>query len=353
MSLKERIKRTEEELEKTPVNKGTEAHIGRLKARIARLKHQEETKKGSGKGLSYAVKKSGDATVLIVGFPSVGKSTLLNKLTNAQSKVGSFDFTTLDVVPGVLNYRGAKIQLFDIPGLVEGAAEGKGRGKEVLSVVRTADLVLVMIDARHPEQLETIEKELEKAGIRLNQKPPRIDLEKHKTGKLVVKSLVKNNLDTSLVKQVCQEMGFNSGQVVLREKVSVDELVDVLAGNRVYLPGITVVNKTDLEKPNLKGLHISAREENNLNRVKEVIYKKLDFMRVYLKEIGKEPDKEEPMIVTSGSTVGGVATRIHGEVGDRLKYARIWGPSAKFEGQKVGDSHVLEDKDVVELHIER
>ncbi len=345
--LENKIREAEEELAKTPVNKGTEKHIARLKARIARMK--KAMKKKGGRGFSYAVKKTGDATVLIVGFPSVGKSTLLNRLTNAKSKVGAFDFTTLNVIPGVLIYKGTRIQLLDVPGVVEGASEGRGRGREIFSVVRTADLVLIVVDAQHPEQLSIIKKEMYKAGIRLNQEPPKVDVKKE-AGRLTVRSLVKDNLSHSVVKEICKEFGFHSGELVLREKVTTDELIDVLVGNRVYLPAVVVINKMDLvkEKPNIEGIPISAERGEGIEKVKKTIYEKLEFIRVYLKKIGKEPDTN-PLIIKSGSRVYDVAKRIHEKL--EIEYARIWGPSAKFPGQRVGAEHLLKDKDVVELHM--
>ena len=114
-SKQDKIKELEEELRKTKYNKKTQHHIGKLKAKIARLKEDIEVKKkGKGKSEGYSVKKSGDATVIMIGFPSVGKSTILNALTNARSKVAAYDFTTLDVIPGLLEYKQAKIQLLEI-----------------------------------------------------------------------------------------------------------------------------------------------------------------------------------------------------------------------------------------------
>ncbi|TKX52408.1 GTP-binding protein, partial [Halorubrum sp. SS7] len=118
MGLEEEIEDLREEIAETPYNKSTEAHIGRLKAKLAEKKEKLENQSSAGGGHGYAVEKHGDATVALVGFPSVGKSTLINALTNADSEVGSYEFTTLDVNPGMLQYRGANIQILDVPGLI-------------------------------------------------------------------------------------------------------------------------------------------------------------------------------------------------------------------------------------------
>ena len=127
-TIEDAIKEVEAEIAKTQVNKHTEYHIGKLKAKIARLKDEQEKRRatsGGGGGKGYSVKKSGNATVALVGFPSVGKSTLLNRLTGAESEVGAYDFTTIDVVPGIMEYNSAKIQILDLPGLIRDAS---GRG---------------------------------------------------------------------------------------------------------------------------------------------------------------------------------------------------------------------------------
>src|SRR5512137_2685378 len=161
-SLEEQIKELEDELTKTPYNKATSKHIGRIKAKIARLKDDAVNRamKSGGGGEGYSVKKSGDATVVLVGFPSTGKSTLLNTLTGTESEVAAYAFTTLTVVPGALEYKGARIQLLDIPGLIAGAAMGKGRGKEVIGVVRGADFIVVLVDVFNEAHVDVLLREL-------------------------------------------------------------------------------------------------------------------------------------------------------------------------------------------------
>ena len=180
MTLDEEIKAIAEEISTTKYNKATEGHIGRLKSKIAKLK-DEVQKRASSKsgGEGFAVKKSGDASVVLVGFPSVGKSTLLNSLTGTtQSAVAAYEFTTLDVVPGALEYRGATIQILDVPGLVRGAASGRGRGKEVIAVVRNADLAVIMLDVFQLVHYDVLVQELYEAGIRINTRPPDITIRK-------------------------------------------------------------------------------------------------------------------------------------------------------------------------------
>ena len=140
-SIPQRIKELEAELSKTKYNKRTQGHIGLVKAKIALLKEKQITRrKGKGKTEGYTVRKTGDGTVIIVGFPSVGKSTLLNKISNAQSQVAAYAFTTLTCIPGMLNHKGAKIQVLDVPGIITGTASERDRGKEMLSVAINSDL---------------------------------------------------------------------------------------------------------------------------------------------------------------------------------------------------------------------
>src|SRR3989338_6202147 len=187
----EKIKEFEAELAKTKYNKRTQFHIGLVKAKIAKLKEKEAARgKGGGGSEGFTVRKSGDATVVLLGFPSVGKSTLLNSLTNANSPVGAYAFTTVSVIPGLLEYNHAKIQILDVPGIVYGAASGKGRGKEVLQVIRNADLILIIIDVFHPEHHQALLNEVYETGVRLNQEKPDVKITKKSRGGILVGNTV-------------------------------------------------------------------------------------------------------------------------------------------------------------------
>ena len=359
-TLEEQIQAIEDEIQRTPYNKATQHHIGKLKAKLARLKEELESRrmKAGGGGRGYAVRKSGNATVGLVGFPSVGKSTLLNQITDATSRVGDYDFTTLEVIPGVLEHNGAKIQILDMPGLIRGASKGKGRGREVLSVARSCDLILLMIDV-FETNVGLLAEELRQGGIRLNERPPDVVLAKSNRGGLTVSHTVPlTKLDVETARDICREWGFLNGTVVVRDDITEEQLIDVLASNRVYVPSFVIVNKIDLVSeeylhalgamwPGWKLVPISATRGWGLGRIKEEIYGALRFMRLFLKPQGKEADLSEPLIVKEGSSVGMVCDAIHRDWRRRFRYANVWGPSAAFPGQRVGLDHVLVETDVL------
>lgn len=362
-SIQEQLQEIEDEIRKTQYNKATSHHIGRLKAKMARIRDEIEKKasaKGGGEG--YSVKKSGDGTVTLVGFPSVGKSTLLNQVTGAKSEVAAYAFTTLTVVPGVLEYKGAIIQFLDVPGLVKGAASGRGRGKEVIAVIRNSDMVVFLLDVFQPKHYDVLMDELYQAGIRVDQVPPDVVVKKRDRGGVEINSTVELDLDEETIKAVLDEYKIHNAHVLIRENITVDQLIDVVIGNRSYVSSLIAVNKVDLAYPELineckkmypGAIYMSAHLGINIETFKESIYDRLGFIRVYLKPQGQAADMEEPMIVMDGTTIGDICDRLHRDFRRKFRYAQVWGPSAKHPGQRLGLDHYLEDEDIVTVIIQK
>ena len=363
MGIPEKIKAIQDEMARTQINKATEHHLGLLKAKIAKLKREQEdkdTKKSSAKTDGFDVRRTGDATIVFIGLPSVGKSTLLNKLTGAKSTVGAFQFTTLTVVPGMMEYRGAKIQVLDLPGIIKGASSGKGLGKRILSVARSADLVLLVLDVFQPYHEDVLVNELGNIGIRLNQLPPNITIEKASMGGIAVAQQVKlTKITERHLKDILHLYGIVSARVVIREDISSEQLSDHIAGNISYSKSLTILNKIDLVDKNfLKELktkiktnviEVSANSDINIELLKGKIYEKLSFIRIYMRPKGGETDFKEPLIAREGDTVEDICNKLHRRMKREFRYGMVWGKSVKFGGQRVGLSHILQDEDVLTI----
>lgn len=347
--IEEQIKNIEKEIRDTPYHKATEHYIGKLRAKLSKLKDKDidSQTKGKGGGKRYAIKHHGDATVVLVGPPSVGKSTLLNKLTNAKSKVAPYLFTTVTVIPGMMDYKDAKIQILDVPGLIEGAEEGKGRGREVLSVIRGADLIIMMTDTKRIAALKRISNTLERNGIRINIVRPNVVLEKKLKGGITIHTNINQGYSKETVKNIANEMGIKNAEIILKEKISIDSLIDALSSSRVYIPAFYLVNKIDQHKKTIKSnvdyLTISAEKEINLDNLKEKIWENLAILRIYLVREGEEPSTDNPLIIKKGSKLKDVAEKIGEEFASDKKRAIIWGSRAKYPGQEVSLTTTVEE----------
>jgi small GTP-binding protein len=349
---------------RTQRNKNTEFHLGQLKAKLAKLKRELIAPTGSGGGgggHGFEVAKTGQATVGFVGFPSVGKSTLLSKLTGTHSEVAAYEFTTLTTVPGVIKYKGAKIQMLDLPGIIEGAKDGRGRGKQVIAVARTCDMIFIVLDVNKPlHHKQIIEKELEGFGIRLNKEPPNIIIKKKDKGGLNVTNTVPlTKLDKDEIRAVMSEYRINSADISFRMDATVDDLIDALEiQQRKYIPAVYVLNKIDsfsIQELDLlnrvpNAVPISSEQEWNLDDLLEVMWDRLNLVRVYTKPKGKLPDFSEPIVLRNGrSSVEDFCNSIHKSLVDDFKNAVVFGTSVKHQPQHVGLSHILEDEDVVTI----
>ncbi|QRW01568.1 hypothetical protein RhiLY_00565 [Ceratobasidium sp. AG-Ba] len=383
MTTVQKIKEIEDEMARTQKNKATSYHLGLLKAKLAKLRRELISPAGGGGGgggVGFDVARTGIASVGFVGFPSVGKSTLMSKLTGTHSEAAAYEFTTLTTVPGTLKVHGAPIQILDLPGIVEGAADGRGRGRQVIAgklnlvyastiqlngatVARTCNLIFIVLDVLKPlGDKKVIETELEGFGIRLNKKPPQIIVRK-KVGChyiSITNTVPLTNLDHESIKAVLSEFRISNADVAIREPdATADDLIDVIEGNRVYIPAIYVLNKIDaisIEELDLlykipNSCPISSKEWLNVDELIEQMWTALDLVRVYTKPRGQAPDYSAPVVLRRGkSSIEDFCNSIHKEIAKQMKYAVVWGSSAKHSrGQKVGLEHVLEDEDVMDL----
>ncbi|TCD67675.1 hypothetical protein EIP91_012041 [Steccherinum ochraceum] len=366
MTTVQKIKEVEDEMNRTQKNKATSYHLGQLKAKLAKLRRElinpSGGSSGGGGGLGFDVARTGIASVGFVGFPSVGKSTLMSKLTGTHSETSEIDFTTLTTVPGTVKVHGAPIQILDLPGIIEGANDGRGRGRQVIAVARTCNLIFIVLDVLKPlGDKKIIEGELEGFGIRINKKPPNITVRKKERGGIAITNTVPlTNIDHDEIKAVLSEYKLNNCDVAIRQPgATADDLVDVIEGNRVYVPVIYVLNKIDaisIEELDLlykipMSVPVSSREWMNIDELIDKMWETLNLVRVYTKPRGLAPDYSSPVVLKRGKcTVGDFCNAIHKEIAKQLKYAIVWGASAKHaRGQKVGLDHVLEDEDVVHI----
>jgi len=363
VNYNEQIKEFEDEIKKTKYNKRTQHHIGLVKAKIANLREKQSARsRGKGKTTGYDVKRSGDSTVVLVGYPSVGKSTLLNILTNANSRVGQYEFTTLTVIPGLMTHKHAKIQILDVPGIIKGAAAGTGRGKEVLAVMRSADMALILVDVGHPEHLPILKKEIYDFNLRLNEKKPFIKIKKTERGGIRIGTTVRlTKIANQTIEAILKEFKINNADVLIRDNITDEQLIDVIESNKAYIPAIVVINKMDMVsedklkevmKKTKADLAVSGEKGTNIDQLRELIFQRLSLMRIYLKEPDKKADMEVPLIIFKDATIEDLCNKLHRDFSNKFKFAKIWGKSAKYPGQKVLNlKHILKDEDIVELRM--
>jgi len=361
-TILEKIADIENEMARTQKNKNTAGHLGMLKAKLAKLRRDLITPKSQGGATEqgFEVAKTGDARIGFVGFPSVGKSTLLSNLAGVYSEVAAYEFTTLTTVPGCIRYKGAKIQLLDLPGIIEGAKDGKGRGRQVIAVARTASLIFIVLDVLKPlVHKRLIEKELEGFGIRLNKDPPQISFKRKEKGGINLQTLVpQSELDLDMVKTILSEYRVSNADVVLKADCSVEDLIDVVEGNRIYIPCIYVLNKIDqisieeldivCEIPHC--VPISAHHKWNYDSLLEKMWEYLALVRIYTKPKGQLPDYSSPVVLqTTKCSLEDFCNKIHRTILKEFKYALVWGTSVKHQPQRVGKDHILNDEDVVQI----
>lgn len=370
-ALLEKIATLELEISRTQKNKATAKHLGDLKAKLCAARREllsPEKSGGGGKSKGFEVQRFGDSRVALIGFPSVGKSSLLTALTGVQSEAAAYEFTTLTCIPGVINYNDCKIQLLDLPGIISGAAQGKGRGRQVIATARSADMILMILDATKDDaQRQMLTKELNDVGIRLNKERPKISVTKTKAGGFKFNATCTlTELSSEVCFSILREYKMFNVDVVVHEDATIDDFIDVLeeAGTapRQYCRCIYVYNKIDMlsisqvdqlaRQP--YSVVISVSKELNLEGLLERIWQELDLRRVYTKKKGHFPDFTDPLVLTCQRgnktfTVENAVGLLHKSILDEFKSALVWGSSVRASPQVCGLKHELQDEDVMQI----
>jgi small GTP-binding protein len=240
---------------------------------------------------SIAVRREGAAQIALVGPPNSGKSSLLNALSDVQIKIGNYAFTTLRPVPALVRVGGVLVQFVEIPGLIEGAAEDRGGGRALLSVLRNADAVVYCQECNCPlDGLSIVRCEVFQAGIDL----------------------------PSLI--------------------AATKFDDARAGD---------LSRIQRAFPDEEVVPVSILDDAGLERLKDAAWQLTGLIRVRLRRAGQV--HSEPMAMPAGATVVEVARKVHGDLAESFQAARVWGASARFEGQRVGRDHQVLEGDIVEI----
>jgi len=376
-ALEERIKKLEEFLSLVPKHKATEKIVALNKSRLAKMKREFEDRRQKQKSTQkiispFSIKKEGIQVILISSFqtPGVGKTSLLNYLTGAaEEKIGKF--TALPEI-GIYQYQKIRFQIVDMPAIMKGASEGVGNGKEILSQIRAADLLCFCIDLSRniEEQMDLLLYELSKADIRINQSPPPLTIEKTGANKIQVLYLTKEAKEmerleeiTEEIKEIIYENGIRNGIVKIYGEITLDNIIDVLTPSVVYKKAIILGTKGDLSHTqevfeNLrKGyndkfpiiLGTSFQKEKVPNDFGEIILKFLNKIRIYTMSNGIIA--QQPLIMDENVTIKDVAIKIHRSFYESFDHAIVIREGERQKRKKVGVDYILNDNDIVEIHI--
>jgi small GTP-binding protein len=240
---------------------------------------------------SISIRREGAAQIALVGAPNAGKSSLLQALSSVQIKTGDYAFTTTRPVPAVTRIGGVLVQLVEIPGLLEGAGRDRGGGRALLGVLRGADVIVFCHDLSAPTET------------------------------------------------LCEVLAELELEEISRRSI--------LAATKLDYAAPEALERLEREFPEFEVVAVSVLDDASLERLSAAIWSLTGLVRIFLRHNAGVDD--EPVALSPPATVADVARSIHHELEAQCRGARVWGPSARFEGQRVGREHVLADRDVVEI----
>ncbi|MHA1987087.1 MAG: GTPase [Promethearchaeota archaeon] len=376
-SLEEKIKFLQEFISLVPKHKGTEKIVALNKSRLAKLKREVDERKQKQKTTQkvvspFSIKKEGIQVILISNYftPGTGKTTVLNYLTGAaKNKIGKY--TPLPEV-GIYNYHKIRFQIVEMPSIMKGASEGIGNGKEILSQIRSCDLICLCIDLSRDieEQVDLLLGELSKADIRINRPEPPLNIQKTGSNKVQVLYLTDQakNVDnigefTEKIREIVNANGIRNAIVKLHGRITMDDLIDALTPSVVYKKAMIIGTKGDLphtedifNKLNNKysdkfpliigtSLKILVNFPQDFG---EIILKYLKKIRIYTMSSGGNI-AEKPLIMEENSTIKDAAIKIHKTFYELFDHAIVIREGARQKRKKVGLDYVLIDMDIIEV----
>lgn len=306
----EKISALELMLQTIPKHKGTDHMQADIKRRLAKLRQAPAGPSGKRQADIFHVPCSAAGQVVLLGTPNSGKSALVAALTNAHVQVADFPFSTHSPVPGIMQYEDVQIQLVDMPPITPDHVEPGQIG-----AYRQADLILLVVDLSAADVTEQMQICIDFLEERTLIRPADIQADDRFFKRMVRPCL---------------------GVAAKSDLASADDLAVLREMFR---------SKTD----SIDLLSVSAIEQESLDRLARRIFEELRLVRIYSKLPGKEPDMNEPFTLSAGATVNDLARKVHRELADKLRYARIWGQD-KFPGQQIPRNYQLNDKDIIELH---
>jgi len=368
---REKILRMQEFLSVVPKHKGTMKLRGRIKKKMALLRKEIEERKQKRAGRSgpkLFIEKEGAAQVALLGLTNVGKSCLLSVVTNADIVVSPVAYTTRKPEPGVLYFEDMQLQIVETPALMDGSSGGRAGGLLSIGIARNADGMILMVDLSFDpvSQLNLILSELEKARVLINKPKGRVDIDRRYMGAGLRVILVGKILDGTIhdVESLLRSYRIGDAMVKIIGEVSLEDVEDSIFESTVYRPAVILANKLDAKeaKKNLVNLKefvggripivaVSCEKKEGLANIGKVLFETLDLIRIYTKEPGVRKHSNRPFTLQRGATIADLAKNIHTDFQKDFVFAKVWSKRLKFSPQKVGLSFLLDDGDIVEIHI--
>lgn len=361
-SKEDKLKCLQEMLKVAPSHKGGEKLVAEITGKIKKLKDElekaEVQRKKTASGRSISVKKDGIGQIVLVGMPNSGKSTLLKNLTDADVKIAHHPFTTKKPEIGMIGFKNANIQLVEVPAILQGSSQGKAQGRELLSIVRTADAIVLVLNAfTAVQELKVLQKEIGNVFIELNRRKPKAKVVRSEFKGITVAGGKYLKISKKQLENFLKAHGMHHASLVLDEPVGLAELEEVLNTKLVYKKAIAIVMEENRElgkdvevslKKKVPIIRVKEFNEEKVKELKEKLFSMLDVILVHTKKPGDEAAKK-PLALKKGSTVEDVAKTIHKDF-VKLKYAKVWG-STKFAGQRVAKDYELKEGDVIEISV--